>query len=386
MVSMSALEAFPLTPGEAGSVGCPLVLSDIPAAPRGHAGQRDLRADRRGRAELADALSGSADWVPGPASLGVAGDLGRQRPAVRDLGGPRRQERRDAPAEFLVIGAMKAGSTTLYEDLRGLPGVFLPEKELGTSCNGREAARAAQLRGALPGGEPGQVAGDVSATTPSCPSPPAWPSGRPDPRAGPPRRLQRAQSGGPHRHPSLPPAVPGQPQCAYVDKAVRGARAPRLQALRDPGAAVARRRRPRPGAPRGVRALRPRPGRGFADLARFLRLPTEHTTTDPELAFNAAAGNHVAVGRWRDVLRRSGYRRLLCPRLSDRMRLRLRRRLLTAVPARPAPPSAATVDLVLDELGPELERLQELGFVLPESWGREQTQRRYAELRGRTPG
>ena len=30
LVSSSALEAFPLTPGEAGSVGCPLVLSDIP--------------------------------------------------------------------------------------------------------------------------------------------------------------------------------------------------------------------------------------------------------------------------------------------------------------------------------------------------------------------
>jgi glycosyltransferase involved in cell wall biosynthesis len=30
LVSMSVLEAFPLTPAEAGSVGCPLVLSDIP--------------------------------------------------------------------------------------------------------------------------------------------------------------------------------------------------------------------------------------------------------------------------------------------------------------------------------------------------------------------
>jgi len=30
MVSMSALESFPLTPSEAGSVGCPIVLSDIP--------------------------------------------------------------------------------------------------------------------------------------------------------------------------------------------------------------------------------------------------------------------------------------------------------------------------------------------------------------------
>lgn len=30
-VTMSTLEAFPLTPAEAGSVGCPLVASDIPA-------------------------------------------------------------------------------------------------------------------------------------------------------------------------------------------------------------------------------------------------------------------------------------------------------------------------------------------------------------------
>jgi glycosyltransferase involved in cell wall biosynthesis len=30
LISSSLLEAFPLTPGEAGSVGCPLVLSDIP--------------------------------------------------------------------------------------------------------------------------------------------------------------------------------------------------------------------------------------------------------------------------------------------------------------------------------------------------------------------
>jgi len=31
LVSASELEAFPLTPGEAGAVGCPLILSDIPA-------------------------------------------------------------------------------------------------------------------------------------------------------------------------------------------------------------------------------------------------------------------------------------------------------------------------------------------------------------------
>jgi glycosyltransferase involved in cell wall biosynthesis len=64
LVSMSLLEAFPLTPGEAGSVGCPLVLSDIPPHREVTMGNANF-VPTRGVEELADALSGSSDWVPG---------------------------------------------------------------------------------------------------------------------------------------------------------------------------------------------------------------------------------------------------------------------------------------------------------------------------------
>jgi glycosyltransferase involved in cell wall biosynthesis len=64
LVSMSLLEAFPLTPGEAGSLGCPLVLSDIPPhreVTRGNA----TFVTPRCVAELADVLADASEWVPG---------------------------------------------------------------------------------------------------------------------------------------------------------------------------------------------------------------------------------------------------------------------------------------------------------------------------------
>jgi glycosyltransferase involved in cell wall biosynthesis len=64
LVSMSLLEAFPLTPGEAGSVGCPLVLSDIPPHREVTMGNATF-VPVRGVADLAEALSGSTGWVSG---------------------------------------------------------------------------------------------------------------------------------------------------------------------------------------------------------------------------------------------------------------------------------------------------------------------------------
>ena len=64
--------------------------------------------------------------------------------------------------EFLVIGAMKAGSTTLYEDLRAQPGVFVAEKELD-SLSKPDVDRAAYAA-LFAAAASGPVAGDVSAT------------------------------------------------------------------------------------------------------------------------------------------------------------------------------------------------------------------------------
>lgn len=61
--------------------------------------------------------------------------------------------------DFLVIGAMKCGTTTLYHDLKAHPGIFLPDKEANFLCGDDAAERyAAALRAA----RPGQIRGDVS--------------------------------------------------------------------------------------------------------------------------------------------------------------------------------------------------------------------------------
>jgi glycosyltransferase involved in cell wall biosynthesis len=63
LISMSALEAFPLTPAEAGSVGCPLVLSDI--APHREVTLGNATFVAPGAvSELADVLAGTT-FVPG---------------------------------------------------------------------------------------------------------------------------------------------------------------------------------------------------------------------------------------------------------------------------------------------------------------------------------
>jgi glycosyltransferase involved in cell wall biosynthesis len=63
LLSMSALEAFPLTPAEAGSVGCPLVLSDIPPHREVTLGNATFVAPGA-VSDLADVLAGTA-FVPG---------------------------------------------------------------------------------------------------------------------------------------------------------------------------------------------------------------------------------------------------------------------------------------------------------------------------------
>jgi glycosyltransferase involved in cell wall biosynthesis len=64
MVSMSQLEAFPLTPAEAGSLGCPLILSDIPPHREVTQGNAVV-VGPEAVGELADALVAAASWQPG---------------------------------------------------------------------------------------------------------------------------------------------------------------------------------------------------------------------------------------------------------------------------------------------------------------------------------
>lgn len=286
---------------------------------------------------------------------------------------------------FLVIGAMKAGSTTLYEDLRGNSGVFLPEKELGglLAADVRSPEGARHYRALFRAAEPGQVVGDVSADYAKLP------------RSTGLAETALAVLGADHRvvyslrnpvdrlvshhHHSF---ARGEIENPDIDLAVASAPelvdwsryATQIQPFLDTV-----------GQDRILMLafedyMADRAG-GFAGLAGFLGLSGTATATDPDTAFNTSATGHVAVGRWARVLRGQGYRRLLRPLVPVRVRTGLRDRLLPATPPRPAPPSAATLDRVLEELAPELARLRELGFVAPASWGRERTHERYAERR-----
>lgn len=62
-ISMSALEAFPLIPAEAGSMGCPLVLSDIP--PHREVTLGDAAFVRVGDIDGLAATLAAGDWVAG---------------------------------------------------------------------------------------------------------------------------------------------------------------------------------------------------------------------------------------------------------------------------------------------------------------------------------
>ena len=67
--------------------------------------------------------------------------------------------------DFVVIGAMKAGSTTLYEDLYGHRDVYLPDKELGFLLDEQITSPAGRRRydALFQSARPDQLVGDVSA-------------------------------------------------------------------------------------------------------------------------------------------------------------------------------------------------------------------------------
>lgn len=287
--------------------------------------------------------------------------------------------------DFLVIGAMKAGSTTIYNDLAGSASVFLGEKEVGTLLSpamqtesGVRAYEALFVSAA-----PWQVVGDISADYAKL----SQSVGLAETALrilGPGHRIvysvrnpvDRLVS---HHHHALARNEITDP---VVDSAVRGV--PELISY----SSYASQARPFLDAvgPEQVHLIafeRYMSDRtiGFAELAAFLGLRDHTTQTDPTRAFNAANDVHVAVGRMGSLVRTQPYRKLLRPLLPSSVRDRLRKGLLPPMPPRPAPPTAETVDRILDAVEPEVEELRKLGFEPPTSWGREATHERYAALR-----
>ena len=202
--------------------------------------------------------------------------------------------------DFLVIGAMKAGSTTLYEDLYGHRDVYLPDKELGFLLDEQITSDAGQRRydALFQSARPGQLVGDVSADYAKLPEAEGM-AERAVELLG--NRLRVVYS---VRNPIDRVVSQHHHELSYrtisdpdIDRVVRTE--PKLIAF----SSYARQLEPyrRLVGDEQIKVLcfeRYMQDRraGFADLASFLGLAEQVTSTDPHRAFNAAESNTLTHG------------------------------------------------------------------------------------------
>lgn len=266
----------------------------------------------------------------------------------------------DGGPDFLVIGAQKCGTTTLYEDLRAHPAIRIPEKESAwlldhdvTTADGRAAYGAAF--GPRP---PGVLVGEVATDYAMLPAIDAVSRAR---LVSDSLRIiyivrnpiDRVISH--HHHRLSEQQAPANiedalEQCPdLVDNSRYATQvAPWIDAYGRERVHVVRFEDYVANRQREVGRLHEFLGLDQVPLAR------------PEQAHNVAATKRVAVGRWRSFYRSRLYQRALRRVLPVRVRRFSARLLLPKPPPRPDPPTAETLARLAQELGPEVERLAQL--------------------------
>ena len=283
---------------------------------------------------------------------------------------------------FLVIGAMKAGTTTLYEDLRAHPGIFLPEKELA-SLNAADvvttAGRARYAKLFASAGDE-QLPGEVSATYAKLPDSSSGVVDRAAQLLGDEFRVlylvrdpvDRVVS---HHHhevsrggteSSIDVAVKRRPHLLDYTRYATQLR-PWVDLL-----GVSRVR-----VVQFEKYVNDR-SRVLDEICRFLGVGFAEGGSNSELIHNASAGRPIASGRMGRVVRSSAYHRFVRPLVPEGARRLGGRLLLPKAPPRPHPPAPETVELIIQEIGPELDRLSEITDRA--WWDLESTKLRYQEL------
>lgn len=281
---------------------------------------------------------------------------------------------------FLVIGAMKAGTTSLYEDLKAQPGIFLPEKELASLNAADVATTAGRTRYAKLFASAGdeQLRGEVSATYAKLPDS----SGvvdRASQLLGDDFRvvylvrdpIDRVVSH--HHHEvsrggtenSIDVAVKQRPHLLDYTRYATQLR-PWVDLL---------------GASR-VRVVQFEEyvndrSRVLNEICRFLGIGFAAGGSHSELIHNASAGRPIATGRMGHVVRSSAYQRFVRPLVPESARQLGGRLFLPKAPPRPHPPAPETVELIIQEIGPEMDRLSEITDRA--WWDLESTKLRYQE-------
>ncbi len=282
--------------------------------------------------------------------------------------------------DFLVIGAMKAGTTTLYHDLRSQPGVFLPDKESNALLADDPGAACARLFGpaASTGGGTDVLRGEV------CPD---------YTKPGPEERALAAAAAlyGDRSAPKLvylvrEPIARLRSHHHFVSTqhgaANPGGMTTDLAAsLRDFPELVETSRyatRLRPWVERfgigSVRVIRfedyiaDRVGT-LRELTAWLGLPDfDSAAIRTDTVFNPGDTRPVATPFWRKVMENPLYRRFVRPWLSLEWRDRIRGRLLPKPPPRSGPPSESTRRELVAILRPEVDALAGMIGAAPPFW------------------
>ncbi len=265
---------------------------------------------------------------------------------------------------FLIIGAMKSGTTSLYRDLQLNPNIFMPDdKEPATLVDDgvlTDAGRseyAALFRRA----RPEQICGEASTAYTKRPTHEGVP-GRAHALLGPDLRIiyivrepvSRAISH--HRHlaglQQLPPAFDAAlaQDATLIDYGRYAMQVePWIETFGPDRVRVI-------GFEQFVKQRR----QGVRDMCAFLGVEANDEQIDDHRVYNASRGKPQMVGAWRTLRSNVVYDRVVRPLLPRRVREMLRRALLPREAAPPAPPSAAALDRMITAFRSDSERLQQL--------------------------
>lgn len=276
--------------------------------------------------------------------------------------------------DFLIIGAMKSGTTTLYRDLLTNPGVFMPtEKEPHSLCEdavltpeGR-AAYAALFEGV----REDQVCGEASTGYTKLPDHPGVVGRAKALLPGHARfvylvrePVSRAIS---HHHHFMtsgricdPIDVAVETVPSLIDYSLYAMQVePWMEAF---GAEHVR-------VMIFERFVKDRRG-AAVEAAGFLGIPPRPELVEADKVFNQSESKPVLAksGPMRWMQQSWAYRKMVRPVLSLEARERLRRALLPRANPRPSPPSPETVDRIIERVAPDAERLARLMGIPSPIW------------------
>jgi len=270
-------------------------------------------------------------------------------------------------ADFLVIGAMKAGTTTLYHDLRSQPDVVLPDKESNALLDIDARARYQTFfKSAADGQRCGEVCPDYS--KPGLDEEAASRAkllyaGHEPPKLiylvrEPIARLLShhyfvssqhgdANPGGMTR--DLEKSLSDFPE--LIDTSRYAARLqPWLDAFGGEQIRVVR-----------FEEYIAKRTTVLGELAGFLGMANfSAQNIQQDRVHNSSTNRPVATPFWRRIMHHPLYRNCLRPLLSLEMRDRLRHRLLPRPPSRPEAPAQATITQLVDELQPEVAAISKI--------------------------